>query len=1451
MGTAAPAPADNSAIGYPTYTGSDTPVPDLPTDFTVNGTMREMYQADLASGDGTSFWMDRMLARHGADPSGDWLFTRGRAVFMKEHDASELGFGGDVAYWESIDGRDAYTVELAVDGTTVTLNEDVDARLQTPSYWRSEFTADGLDLRVVQTKYITDANVAVTNLEIRNPGTTGLDVAVRAASPYTTEPEGAELTGTVPARNDLTTVFPRFSGDGLEPADGALTGTVTVPAGGSARTKVQLGFVTEEIPESRTAYDTVRAAAPRDAYRDHVQEYNRWWAENLPYIDIPDDNIEKTLYYRWWLLRYNFLDANIPGQDYQFPTSMEGVLGYNNAIVLTIGMFVDDLKYLRNPIYSYGPWVSAGETSRNTKYTDNPGDPENWSNSYTQYLSESAWQSYQVHGGPTEIVRNLARYAEKDVKGQLEHYDTDGNSLIEYDWGAMTGNDADAVSFDWRPGNLDRAESAYVYSNAKAAADAYETLGDTAKADEMRAIAQRVRDAVLEHLWDPEDKLVKHRHVESGDLVPWKEINNYYPYAVGLMPKPDEDPQYLEALRLWADAGEYPIFPFYTANQADKAEAAEQGHPGSNNFSVINSTVTFRFLSSVLRDYPNQYIGNEWYKKLLSWNAWAHYVDGDNRWPDQNEFWADGSADPQNIGYRSWIHHTILGTTNWTVIEDAMGFRPRSDDKVELSPIDIDWPHFTVTDINYHGTDLSITWDEPGDGERPYGESVPEGYSVYLDGEHAFTVDTLTHLVYDPATGEVTFPDGGDARVLSSTTATLAAADEVGFGDDSRVVDMFAKAGRDITAAGSGPNLAADATASASFSAEGRGPGGAVDGFTINEPFWGSQGSPNPADTFQLDFGEPTTVDDVRLHFYSDKSDGGYAEPAMYTVQYLDGDTWRDVAGQVKSPSYPRANRNRVRFPAVTTQKLRVRMTHRPAHATGLTEFQAFATAADAPAGENKAPYVRAWQDSGGSGAGRARLTGIVEDDALPAGELSSTWQVAGAPEGATVVFDDPSAATTVARFTEPGTYTLELRASDGELDSAEQVVVEVDGGDGGVNVAGDATASASYTADWNSVDAVNNGRGTNSGGDQAEVWATWSGERPASQWLQYTWPEPVRVSGSEMMFWTDTAAGTGDGVAVPESWSVQYWDGSAEAWTDLPNPSGYGTARTGTNTTTFDPVTTTRLRATFDAAPNADGTSYSAVGVSEWEILAEQPVDVAAVHTPTLEGELPDLPSTVTLEYADGSTARSSVSWASVEPGQVAEGGTSFTVSGIAEDTTLPVEATVWVRVTDAVEITSVADVSVRTRVGVAPSLPATVVATYNDGSKDSRIPVTWDAVEPAQYVAPGEFTVGGTVDGTGIRARATVTVAENPGADACPGGHSADESIAFGDDDSGVPNHDRGDGCTFLDLVDQQRPFDDHGAFVRTVRDLVEAWRAEELFTRQEAQQVLAAAARSDVAR
>ncbi|MEV0145631.1 MULTISPECIES: discoidin domain-containing protein [unclassified Nonomuraea] len=1061
----APAQAAQT-IGFPTFSGPA--VPAAPVSYTPGNMMQSIYDAESS---GTDFWMDRLLARPGNDPAGTWLMSRGRALFMKTHTPGTLGFAGQVAYWESISDNNAYTVAI----TPGTFTEQVNSRWQAPSHWKSVHTSGSITVN--QTKFITENNVAVTNLSITNNGSGSATLQLRATSPYATSGSGSELTGQVNAKNNLTTIYPRLTGDGFTVSSGGLNRSVTVAAGATVTAKLVMGFVTNEIPESRTEYDAYAGYSGATAFATHVRAYNRWWAQNVPYIDVPEPAIKKNIYYRWWLMRFNNLDANIPGQTFQFPTSTEGVLGYNNAIALTQPMHIDDLKYLRDPKYSYGDWLSVGQVSKNGRFVDNPGDPENWSNSYTQYIAEAAWRSYQIHGGQPAIAANLARYAEGDVKGQLAYYDHDNNKLIEYDWGALTGNDADAVSFHWKSGNMDRAESAYQYSGALAAAQAYEAVGNTAKATEMRTLATQIQNAIVNVLWNPNRQLFEHRLKSTNEWVPWKEINNYYPFAVGAIPN---NATYKQALRLYDDPAQYPIFPFYTANQVDKKAAADAGQPGSNNFSTINSTVQFRLYSSVLRNYANSWMTATDYKKLLYWNAWAQYVNGNTQWPDANEFWADwnGSA----ITYRSWIHHNILGSSNWTVIEDVAGLRPRNDAKVELSPIGIGWSHFTVNNLRYRNADLTIVWDDPSDGVVRY-PGVPEGYSIYVNGNRAATVNSLVPFTWDPATGDVTTSGTVSHHVAVAGLQSPAQVKQTGAG----MVDMLAKAGVDLTA--DLTNLATGATASASYTGSGSTVAGAVDGYPINEPFWGAGGSPNSQDWYELNFGAARTFNEVRLYFKDSRpASTTYRAPSAYDIQYYNGSAWVSVPSQAKSPATPQANYNVVKFGAVSAQRMRVLATNASGARTGLTEIKVF--------------------NRGGT-------------QEPPAGNLAAS-----------------------------------------------------------------ATPSASYTSSWESVNAVNDGVDPPSSNDTVNPrWGCWP--ETGQQWVDLTWSSAKTLNKAQVYFFDDD-----EGIDMPASWRLQYWNGSAYA--DVPGASAYTLTKNAYNTVTFTATGTTKLRVLLT------GNGSSSVGLLE-----------------------------------------------------------------------------------------------------------------------------------------------------------------------------------------------------------------------------------------------------------
>lgn len=111
--------------------------------------------------------------------------------------------------------------------------------------------------------------------------------------------------------------------------------------------------------------------------------------------------------------------------------------------------------------------------------------------------------------------------------------------------------------------------------------------------------------------------------------------------------------------------------------------------------------------------------------------------------------------------------------------------------------------------------------------------------------------------------------------------------------------------------------------------------------------------------------------------------------------------------------------------------------------------------AAHAPRGVclNRPPLVRLLGPAGGAGTARSalavtlpeglRLFGSVEDEGLPrGGRLSVAWRQVSGP--GTVTFADPTASRTRASFSAPGTYRLELWASDSEQEGRTEVTVVV-----------------------------------------------------------------------------------------------------------------------------------------------------------------------------------------------------------------------------------------------------------------------------------------------------------------------------------------------------------------------------------------------------------------------
>ena len=134
-----------------------------------------------------------------------------------------------------------------------------------------------------------------------------------------------------------------------------------------------------------------------------------------------------------------------------------------------------------------------------------------------------------------------------------------------------------------------------------------------------------------------EGKVFKQRDVARNALVPWKDQQNFSPFTEGVVPNTDN---YKLALRYYADKAEFPIMPSYTANQRDKADAVGVGQAAArNNFSNINSTLQAQLYSKAHPRVPVAVHHPRHAAQAAGvGRRWTEYVNGDNRFPDNNEY---------------------------------------------------------------------------------------------------------------------------------------------------------------------------------------------------------------------------------------------------------------------------------------------------------------------------------------------------------------------------------------------------------------------------------------------------------------------------------------------------------------------------------------------------------------------------------------------------------------------------------------------------------------------------------------------------------------------------------------------------------------------------------------------------------------------------------------------
>ena len=280
--------------------------------------------------------------------------------------------------------------------------------------------------------------------------------------------------------------------------------------------------------------------------------------------------------------------------------------------------------------------------------------------------------------------------------------------------------------------------------------------------------------------------------------------------------------------------------------------------------------------------------------------------------------------------------------------------------------------------------------------------------------------------------------------------------------------------------------------------------------------------------------------------------------------------------------------------------------------------------------------------------------------------------------------------------------HELAVRARD-RAGNLAMVLVDIPLGEGAVlhgNVAPYATASASYTSSWESVNGPNDGTNgifENVQSKTGRTWGTWP--RVGEQWSRLTWGFDVKVDQIGVWWFQDAADTANAGMIAPRSWVLQYLDSDGTTWRDVTLTGGSSYARTSTGfiPVSFEPVTTSALRIVAQAWGAAEG--QGSVGIREWQVIA------ADTSAPTVSGSVAGRAVTVTATDDDSGVATTeyklgaSGDWTSYTGPVTVEGTDAVTVYFRATDVAGNVSAV------GSVDVAAVGTVAVKVKAKAKPA--------------------------------------------------------------------------------------------------------------------------------------------------
>ncbi|MEU8270844.1 RICIN domain-containing protein [Sphaerisporangium sp. NPDC049002] len=635
-----------------------------------------------------------------------------------------------------------------------------------------------------------------------------------------------------------------------------------------------------------------------------------WFEANIPFLEVPDQQIQSVYYYRWQTYKehlvYTGPEYGWLSNEFLQPVSYGAPYGGISAAAghqISEGRWLRDQQYVKDVIHY---WLNGPGRFPKPMVDAVNADTSDWAHEYSFWAASSVWQQL-LAGGDRAFTLAQQPALIRQYDGWANHFNPALGlywqapvwDATEFSASSLESSDPYHGGHGYRP-----TINSYQYGDARAIARIASLAGDAGTAADFNARAAALQNAVQARLWDG-GRQFYYGIARDGNpnlaKTGSRELMGYLPWVFGLAPAANAS-----AFQQLLDPNGFAAA--YGPTTAERRSPWFMYQAGSccrwNGPSwPFATSQTLTALANLLQDYPAQpYVSAADYVNLLRTYAATQYKNGkpyvaEAHHPDNPTWMYDGANHSEDYNHSTYTDN---------VISELVGLRGKPDDTLTVRPLaPATWDYFALENTPYHGHSVTVLWDRTG---GRYGQGA--GLRVYVDG------------------------------VLAGSQAGLGA--------------MTVNVGAPITQSGGGGtvNIAANgqrfgyhAQPFASYTSPYDNVWNVVDGLVWrrdipNNTRWTSYGTPNASDSVGVDFGRAVTVRDLRLWFYDDG--GGVRTPGSYDLQYWTGANWATVPGQVRTPGVPTGNAlNEITFPPIDTSRLRV-VAPNPGGGTGwgLSEFE-------------------------------------------------------------------------------------------------------------------------------------------------------------------------------------------------------------------------------------------------------------------------------------------------------------------------------------------------------------------------------------------------------------------------------------------------------------------------------------------------------------------------------